>query len=109
MQNWRALALLDTGEEALLILGASQFAVLSTYSTAFTEVLAPEVQERVVEITLERWRGRYDRGTWEEQGTLRIPKDGQPSGTVMESYSRHVRTIGTVRSRMAPRYRPTEY
>jgi len=73
MQNWRAIAHLKNGREALVVLGQSQFQVSNTYQEAFLEVVHPDLHATCEGITLQRWHGKPEKGTWVNVGTLRIP------------------------------------
>ncbi len=73
MHNWRAVANLTNGQEALIVLGTSQLHVSTIYTEAYAEVLAPEAQDECIGITLQRWRGRYGSGKWVNVGTLEVP------------------------------------
>jgi len=73
MQNWRAVAHFKNGKDALVILGISQYQVTTTYHEAFLDVIHPELQSICTGISLQRWRGKPDRGNWLPVGTLKIP------------------------------------
>ena len=49
-------------------------AVRSGYIDSFTELLDEEERSLVSKITLERWHGAPDAGSWEELSELKIPK-----------------------------------
>ena len=72
-QGWRAMAKFEDGREALLLIGRSSTAVRQGYVESFTDLLDEEERELVVAISLERWHGAPDAGTWEHQTTLKVP------------------------------------
>lgn len=73
MQDWRAIAKIRGGREALVTLGENQFQVTQTYQEAFLEVIHPDLQALCDGIVLQRWKGQPERGRWVEVGTLRLP------------------------------------
>jgi len=73
MQNWRAVAVLKDGKEALIVMGHSQFQVTNLYHEAFLEVVHPELQATCEGIVLQKWHGKPERGRWVNAGTLRMP------------------------------------
>jgi hypothetical protein len=72
-QCWRALAIFEDRSERLLFLGRSSQQVRAGYATAFFEVLEEEEREQVKTISLQRWNGAPDAGSWGQQTTLNIP------------------------------------
>lgn len=72
-QGWRAMARFEDGREALLLIGRSSTAVRQGYVESFTDLLDEEEREQVVSISLQRWHGAPDAGTWEPQTTLKVP------------------------------------
>jgi hypothetical protein len=72
-QGWRAMAHFEDGREALLLIGRSSSQVRQGYLESFTDLLDDEEREQVESITLERWHGAPDAGSWESQGTLKVP------------------------------------
>lgn len=73
MMNWRAIASLQDGTEALLTLGNSLFQVSNLYQNAFHEVLADELKSKVVQINAQKWIGNDKKGNWITYGTLYVP------------------------------------
>lgn len=73
-QGWRAMAKFADGSEAFLFLARSSSAVRSGYLESFTELLDEEERSLVSKITLERWHGAPDAGSWEELSELKVPK-----------------------------------
>lgn len=73
MQDWRVIARLGNGKEALVVLGTTHHHVTSSYHEAFLEVIHPDLQATCQSLCLQRWRGKPDRGNWQTVGTLRIP------------------------------------
>jgi len=72
-QGWRAMARFEDGREALLLIGWSSTQVRQGYIESFTELLDDEEREQVQSISLQRWHGAPDAGTWEHQTTLKVP------------------------------------
>lgn len=73
VQNWRALAKLDDGTEALLCLGGSIVQVRETYHEPWYELFDEEVRVHVEEIELQKWNGAPDCGEWQTISSLSIP------------------------------------
>jgi hypothetical protein len=73
MNNWRAIAHLKNGKEALVVLGQSQYQVTNAYQEAFLEVVHPDLHATCSGISLQQWRGKPERGYWKTVGTLRMP------------------------------------
>ena len=73
MQEWRAIARLKNGKEALIVFGSSQFQITNIYQEAFLEVIHPDLHATCEGIILQRWRGNPTKGNWQEVGSLRIP------------------------------------
>lgn len=74
-QRWRALALYNDGQEALLRLGSNIAQVTESYEYPFFELLDDEEREKVKEIHLQKWNGTADKGCWESQKQLPVPSD----------------------------------
>lgn len=72
-QGWRAVAIFDDRNDALLYLGRSSTQVRAGYIQAFLEVLDDEEREHVTSIALQRWQGAPDSGRWLAQTTLNLP------------------------------------
>lgn len=72
-QNWRALAILDDGSQALLCLGGSIVQVRQMYREPWFDLFDEEVRNRVEEIELQKWSGAPDRGEWQTTDNLPIP------------------------------------
>jgi hypothetical protein len=72
-QGWRAMAKMEDGQEALLLIGRSSTQVRQGYLESFNDLLDDEERESVVSISLQRWHGAPDAGTWEHQTTLKVP------------------------------------
>lgn len=72
-QGWRAVAVFDDRNDALLYLGRSSTQVRAGYVQAFLEVLDEEEREHVTSISLQRWQGAADSGRWLAQTTLILP------------------------------------
>jgi hypothetical protein len=72
-QGWRAMARFEDGREALLLIGRSSTQVRQGYVESFHDLLDDEEREQVVSISLQRWHGAPDAGTWEHQNTLKVP------------------------------------
>ncbi len=72
-QGWRATARFDDGREALLLIGRSSTQVRSGYVDSFNDLLDDEEKEQIESISLQRWHGAPDAGTWEHQSTLKVP------------------------------------
>src|SRR5512145_1681054 len=72
-QGWRAVAVFDDRNEALLFLGRSSTQVRAGYVDAFLEVLDDEEREHVETIALQRWHGAPDAGRWMHQTNLNLP------------------------------------
>lgn len=73
-QGWRAMAKFADGSECFLFLARSSSAVRTGYLDAFNELLDDEERSLVSKITLERWHGAPDAGSWEELSELKVPK-----------------------------------
>ena len=73
-QGWRAVAVFDDGRpEALILIGRSSTQVRANFAQAYFEVFDDEEREHVRSISLQRWHGAPDAGTWEHQNTLKVP------------------------------------
>jgi len=72
-QGWRAMARFEDGREALLLIGRSSTQVRQGYVDSFHDLLDDEEREQVTSISLQRWHGAPDAGTWEHQNTLKVP------------------------------------
>ena len=72
-QGWRAVAVLSGRGEALLFVGRSSTQVRSGYVDSFNDLLDDEERDMVESISLQRWHGAPDAGTWEHQTTLKVP------------------------------------
>jgi hypothetical protein len=72
-QNWRALAVMTDGGEALLFVGRSSKQIRDEYVAAFQELLEDDEQESVDTIQLQQWQGSPDAGRWLTKGELRNP------------------------------------
>jgi len=73
-QGWRAVAVYDDREDALLYLGRSSTQVRSGYVEAFMELLDDEERDHVQSISLQRWHGAPDAGRWLHQTNLKVPQ-----------------------------------
>lgn len=73
MMNWRAIAVLKDGQEALLTLGDSLYQVSNLYQDAFHGILANSVKAQVASIESQKWIGNDKRGSWITYQTLYIP------------------------------------
>ena len=72
-QGWRAMARFDDGREAILLIGRSSTQVRHGYVDSFHDLLDDEERDQVLSISLQRWHGAPDAGTWEHQTTLKVP------------------------------------
>ena len=72
-QNWRALAVMTDGTEALLFVGRSSKQIREEYVASFQELLDDDEQESVNAIQLQQWQGSPDAGRWLTKGELRSP------------------------------------
>lgn len=72
-QGWRAMARFEDGREALLLIGRSSTQVRQGYVESFHDLLDDEERDQVASISLQRWHGAPDAGTWEHQTTLKVP------------------------------------
>ena len=72
-QGWRAMARFEDGREALLLIGRSSTQVRQGYIESFNDLLDDEEREQITSISLQRWHGAPDAGTWEHQTTLKVP------------------------------------
>ena len=72
-QGWRAVAVFDDRDDALLYLGRSSTQVRTGYTEAYQELLDDEERDHVTGITLQRWHGAPDAGRWMNQTTLKVP------------------------------------
>lgn len=73
IMNWRTMASLQDGTEALLTLGTSLFQVSNLYQSAFHEVLADELKSKVININAQKWIGNEKKGNWITYATLYVP------------------------------------
>lgn len=71
-QDWRAVAILPSGER-LLCFGGSSAQVRAAYAGAWGEVIRDEDRPTVKSISLQRWVGQLWAGQWEHQSTLTVP------------------------------------
>jgi hypothetical protein len=72
-QGWRAVAVFDDRDDALLYLGRSSTQVRAGYVEAFLELLDDEERDHVTSVALQRWNGAPDAGRWMHQTTLKVP------------------------------------
>jgi hypothetical protein len=74
-QGWRAIAVLDDGSEALVMIGMSSAQIRAGYVAALQEMFEEEPGgvAGVSDIRLEQWYGAPDAGRWTHKNTLRIP------------------------------------
>ena len=72
-QGWRAVAVFDDRDDALLYLGRSSTQVRAGYLEAFLEVLDDEERDHVETIAMQRWHGAPDAGRWQQQTNLKVP------------------------------------
>jgi hypothetical protein len=72
-QGWRAMARFEDGREALLLIGRSSTQVRQGYVESFHDLLDDDEREQTASISLQRWHGAPDAGTWEHQTTLKVP------------------------------------
>lgn len=72
-QGWRAMARFEDGREALLLIGRSSTQVRQGYVESFNELLDEEERDQTVSISLQRWHGAPDAGSWEHQTSLKVP------------------------------------
>ena len=72
-QRWRALVVLNDGQEALLCLGKSHIQVQKDYTIPWWELFDRELQKQTKHIVLQRWVGASDRGKWMTQDFLKTP------------------------------------
>ena len=67
MSNWRAVARMDDGSEALVTLGRSNTFVRANYCYALDSFQEPE---RIIQIMLEQWQGSPSCGHWVTRSEL---------------------------------------
>jgi hypothetical protein len=74
-QGWRAIAVLEDGSEALVMIGMSSAQIRAGYVAALQEMFEEEPGgvSGVTDIRLEQWYGAPDAGRWTHKNTLRIP------------------------------------
>jgi hypothetical protein len=72
-QCWRAVAILENGVEALLLVGRSSTQVRENYLESYLELLDDEERSQVQSIAMQRWHGAPDAGRWMHQSELKIP------------------------------------
>ena len=73
-QGWRAVAVFDDREDALLYLGLSSTQVRAGYLESFMELLDEEERDHTQSISLQRWHGAPDAGRWLHQTNLKVPQ-----------------------------------
>ena len=67
------MARFEDGREALLLIGRSSTQVRQGYVDSFHDLLDDDEREQIASISLQRWHGAPDAGTWEHQTTLKVP------------------------------------
>jgi hypothetical protein len=74
-QGWRAIAVLEDGSEALVMIGMSSAQIRAGYVSALEEMFEeePEGVAAITDIRLEQWYGAPDAGRWIQKNTLRNP------------------------------------
>jgi hypothetical protein len=72
-QGWRAVAIFDDRDDALIYLGRSSAQVRAGFTQAFLEVLDDEEREHARSISLQRWQGAPDAGRWLHHTNLNVP------------------------------------
>lgn len=72
-QGWRAIAVFDDRQDALIFVGRSSTQVRQEYVDAFMELLDEEEREHVTTIQLQQWSGAPDAGRWVLKNTLKTP------------------------------------
>ena len=74
-QGWRAIAVLEDGTEALVMIGMSSAQIRAGYVSALEEMFEdePDGIGSVTDIRLEQWYGAPDAGRWTQKNTLRNP------------------------------------
>lgn len=72
-QGWRAIAVFDDRQDALIFVGRSSTQVRQEYVDAFMELLDEEEREHVTTIQLQQWSGAPDAGRWVLKNTLKLP------------------------------------
>jgi hypothetical protein len=72
-QRWRALAILQDGQEALVYVGMSIVQVRDNYQSAWSSVFSDEAKQKTNEIVVQKWMGTADKGKWITQTNLEMP------------------------------------
>ncbi len=72
-QCWRAVAIFDDRDEALLFLGRSSTQVRAGYVEAFLDLLDDEERAHIKTISMQRWHGAPDAGRWIHHSNLKVP------------------------------------
>lgn len=72
-QGWRAVAVLESGVEALVFVGRSSSHVRSNYAEALTELFDEDERDGITVIRLQQWQGTPDAGKWNNKAELRMP------------------------------------
>lgn len=72
-QGWRAVAIFDDRQDALIFVGRSSTQVRQEYVEAFVELFDEEEREHVTDIQLQQWHGAPDAGRWMHKANLRLP------------------------------------
>jgi len=71
-QNWRAIAVLKDGREALLFVGSSSTQVRSGWLESLKEYKEAD-REEIDSVKLQQWQGTPDAGKWIDRNPLRMP------------------------------------
>lgn len=72
-QGWRAVAVFDDRDDALIFVGRSSTQVRQEFTEAFLELYDEEEREHVTAIQLQQWSGAPDAGRWMPKANLKLP------------------------------------
>lgn len=72
--GWRAIGFNVNGDQHLFYMGNSVEQVKKNFSGFFYEILAPEEQTAIVRVSIERWVGSPNFGTWVFHENHKVPR-----------------------------------
>lgn len=73
-QRWRSLAIMESGEEALICLGQSIVQIRESYVNAWIGVFTKEARAKTKEVIAQKWVGISSHGYWKFVMKMPHPK-----------------------------------
>lgn len=71
--NWRVIAISQNGKEHLIFTGQSYTHVTEAFPEAYEDILDADEKATIKAVTVQRWNGSADRGSWVNKKSLAIP------------------------------------